>query len=431
MQVQHSGSQTAVFDQVDAILHSPEAVQTFIREQFDRTSEYRPSRAMRLCLKLITHIKIGQLDVILPDHRVLRFGGKADGPQALLRIHNDRFARRFMIGGQLAFCEAYLDGDWSSPDLAAFFELIQRNAGAMREQLLGGKLSRFIGFVGRALQRNSKRGAKKNIYQHYDIGNAFYGAWLDRSMTYSSAYFADGITDLEGAQLRKYEEMVRRLDLKKEHHVLEIGCGWGGFAEYAASTVGCKMTCITISQAQHDYAVQRIERVGLSDLVEIHLQDYRDVQGQFDRIASIEMFEAVGEAYWPTYFGTVKERLKAGGRAVLQIITIDDRDFEDYRKGADYIQRYIFPGGMLPSFKALSEQIEDAGLERGDHLSFGQDYARTLALWNERFQAKWPELNSGVLNERFKRLWEQYLAYCEAGFTVGSIDVIQIALDKK
>lgn len=415
---------------VDIIVHSPEALQDFIAKHLTKRKGYKPSRAMHMVLHLMTHIQEGQLDIVLPNGTTMRFGGKVKGPQAILRIHNDRVARKFLIGGQLAFCECYLDGDWSSPDIATFFELILRNAQGMKEKLLGRKWTRILSNLSHALQPNSRRGSKKNIYRHYDIGNDFYARWLDPSMTYSSALFADEIQDLETAQMRKFEEMARRLELKPEHKVLEIGCGWGGFAEYIAKNIGCKVTAITVSKAQYDYAVQRIEKARLSDKVEILLEDYRDVTGKFDRIASIEMFEAVGESYWPTFFSTVKDRLKKGGRAVLQIITIRDKDFDTYRKGADYIQRYIFPGGMLPSMTALSQQIKAAGLKQGDHIAFGKDYAKTLKIWNEAFQKAWPDLNSEILDTRFKRLWEQYLCYCQAGFNVGTIDVVQINIEK-
>ncbi len=415
---------------VDIIVHSPDTLQEFISNHLTRSKGYKPSRAMRIVLHLMTHIQEGQLDITLPNGTSMRFGGKVKGPQAILRIHNDRLARKFLIGGQLAFCECYLDGDWSSPDIATFFELILRNAQGMKEKLLGKKWTRAMSYLSHVFKPNSKRGSKKNIYRHYDIGNDFYASWLDPSMTYSSALFADGIEDLEDAQIRKFEEMAHRLDLKPEHKVLEIGCGWGGFAEYVAKNIGCKVTGITVSQAQYDYAVERIRKAGLSDKVEIRLEDYRDVKGKFDRIASIEMFEAVGEAYWPTFFSTLKSRLKKGGRAALQIITIRDKDFDTYRKGADYIQRYIFPGGMLPSMSALAEQIKAAGLKQGDHITFGKDYAKTLKVWNDAFQKAWPNLNSEILDTRFKRLWEQYLCYCEAGFNVGTINVVQINIDK-
>lgn len=430
MRAHNPATNTAIIDQVDAIIHSPESLQEFISAQFSKNSTYKPSRSMRVCLHLLAHIQIGQLDLILPDNSTLRFGAKSDGPKAYLRMHNDRVAKRFLVGGQLAFCEAYLDGDWSSPDLTQFFELIQRNAQSMQNKLMGKKLMRMISYINHIMKPNSKRGSRKNIYSHYDIGNDFYAQWLDPSMTYSAALFTNGVTDLEQAQNQKYKEIATRLDLKPEHHVLEIGCGWGGFAEYAAKNIGCKMTCITVSPAQYEYASNRIEKAGLSDKVEIRLQDYRDVQGQFDRIASIEMFEAVGEAYWPTFFNTIKDRLKSDGRATLQIITISDSDFPTYRKNADYIQRYIFPGGMLPSMTALSEQINAAGLTQKGHLSFGKDYAKTLNLWNDAFQTAWPNIQSQKLDMRFKRLWEQYLCYCESGFNTGSIDVIQISIDK-
>ena len=421
----HSHAQT-----VDCVVETPHTLQDFIRVNLTRKHGYKPSRAMRFCLHLLTYLQEGQLDVILPNGATLRFGKPNDEPRALLRIHNDRTAKRFLTKGQLGFCESYLDGDWSSPDAALFFELILRNAQSMKKIMLGKKWTRILSRIAHILKPNSRRGSRKNIYSHYDIGNDFYTQWLDPSMTYSSALFADGIEDLKEAQTRKYQEIVNRLGLKPEHHVLEIGCGWGGFAEYAARTIGCKVTAITVSEAQYEYAKTRIEDAGLSDKVEIRLQDYRDVAGKFDRIASIEMFEAVGEAYWPTFFETLKVRLKKGGRAVLQIITIRDEDFENYRKSADYIQRYIFPGGMLPSMSALKKEIKAADLKQGDHIAFGKDYARTLKLWNEEFQKTWPKHNSEKLNTRFKRLWEQYLCYCQAGFTVGSIDVIQINIDK-
>ena len=423
-------SHDAAAQTVDCVVETPHILQNFIAENFSRRHGYRPSRAMRLCLHLLTHMQEGQLDVIMPGGARLRFGKPNGEPRALVRIHNDRAARRFLTRGQLGFCESYLDGDWSSPDVATFFELILRNAQSMKQIMLGKKWARLLSRLSHVLKPNSKKGSRKNIYRHYDIGNDFYETWLDRSMTYSSALFADGIEDLNEAQDRKYQEMVNRLELKPEHHVLEIGCGWGGFAEYAARSVGCKITAITISEAQYEYAKARIEKANLSDKVEIRLQDYRDVRGTFDRIASIEMFEAVGEAYWPTFFETLKKRLKNGGRATLQIITIRDQDFDTYRKSADYIQRYIFPGGMLPSMHALEEQIGAAGLRKGDHISFGRDYARTLKIWNDEFQKAWPDLNSQTMNTRFKRLWEQYLCYCQAGFQVGSIDVIQISIDK-
>ncbi len=415
---------------VDAIIETPHTLKSFIAKHLTRKSGYKPTRAMRLCLHLMSHITEGHLDVIMPNGKTLRFGKPNGEPQALLRIHNDRLAKRFLIKGRLGFCESYIDGDWSSPNITTLFELFMRNAQSLQNRLKGKSWARFISYILHILQPNSKAGSKKNIYRHYDIGNDFYKAWLDPSMTYSSAFFKTGKESLQEAQYAKYQEMIDRLELKPEHHLLEIGCGWGGFAEYAAKTVGCKITCITISKAQLKYAKARIEKAGLSDKVDIRFEDYRDTEGTFDRIASVEMFEAVGEAYWPTFFETLKNRLKPSGRAVLQIITIRNEDFNDYRRSADYIQRYIFPGGMLPSMNALKEQITNAGLTKGEHLTFGKDYAKTLNIWNKKFQTAWPKLKGGELDTRFKRLWEQYFSYCEAGFNMGTIDVIQIAIDK-
>ena len=415
---------------VDAVIETASGLQDIIKTRLTRKTGYKPTRAMRLCLKLLTHLNEGQLDVILPNGTTLRFGKPNGEPQALLRIHNDRLAKRFLTKGKLGFCEAYLDGDWSSPDIASLFELFLRNAQNMKKSLMGKKWVRVLSYAAHILQPNSKKGSRKNIYRHYDIGNDFYKLWLDESMTYSSGLFLQQDDTLAQSQANKYQEMVDRLELKPEHHVLEIGCGWGGFAEYAAKNVGCKITAITISKEQYRFAKKRIQDAGLEDKVDIRIQDYRDVEGQFDRIASIEMFEAVGENYWPTFFNTVRERLKPAGRAVLQIITIHNDDFAAYRKSADYIQRYIFPGGMLPSMEALSEQIHAANLKQGDHLSFGKDYATTLELWNKAFQNAWPKIKGDNMDTRFKRLWEQYLCYCQAGFAAGTIDVIQINIDK-
>lgn len=418
---------------IEYVIKTPDCVSEFMDRYFSgkARASYKPTRAMRLCLFLLAKTQIGELDLILPDGKKLRFVGEQNGPQAMIHIHNDRVARRFFTGGKLGFCESYLDGDWSSPDIATFFEFVLRNGTVMRKALLGKRWVRAISYLAHIVQPNSKKGSQKNIYRHYDIGNDFYKLWLDQSMTYSSAYFKEGDEDLLEAQQLKYKEMADRLGLKANHHVLEIGCGWGGFAEYAATNIGCKMTCITVSKAQHKYATDRIKKAGLSNLVDIRLQDYRDVPGQFDRIASIEMFEAVGESYWPTFFQTLQGKLKDGGKAVLQIITIRDEDFETYRKGADYIQRYIFPGGMLPSMKALDTQIAAANLSKDDVLHFGKDYAKTLDIWNHAFQNAWPQISKQGLDTRFKRMWEQYLCYCQAGFEVGTIDVIQIGVNKK
>jgi cyclopropane-fatty-acyl-phospholipid synthase len=413
----------------DHVISNPFGLKKYIIKARKNNHDYTPSKTLQFALKFIAKINIGTLDVILPDHKKLHFMGKEKGPKATLIIHNDRVARRFLTGGRLGFCEAYLDGDWSSPDITTFFELILLNTESMNKALSGKPWYRALSYILHSFNNNSRGGSRKNIYQHYDIGNNFYKEWLDPSMTYSSALWKTGNETLEQAQFEKYKNLAEMLDIQPHHKVLEIGCGWGGFADYVATHIGAEITCITISQEQHDYAVKRIKDKGLDDKVKIMMKDYRDVKGFYDRIVSIEMFEAVGEKYWPIYFETLHNRLKKGGKAGLQIITIDDGHFDDYRRSADYIQRYIFPGGMLPSIKALKEQANKANLTWDNYIAFGQDYARTLELWNKDFQAAWPKLET-QFDARFKRLWEQYLCYCEAGFKVGTIDVVQLVLNK-
>lgn len=387
-------------------------------------------RLARLAFRVLLHIKRGVLTIVLPDGRRLRFAGGEPGEHAVMEIKDYGFARRFFAGGDLGAAEAFLDGMWDSPNIAAFLELFARNRDALREKLYGLGIVRFGARICHLFRRNSKNGSKRNIEFHYDLGNAFYRRWLDRTMTYSSARFTHPGQDLSEAQINKYRSLAERIGLRREHHLLEIGSGWGGFAEFAASEIGCRVTGITISKEQLAFARERMAAKGLSDKVDIRYQDYRDVAETYDRIASIEMFEAVGEEYWPTYFSKVRECLKPGGIAGLQIITIEDGVFASYRKGADFIQRYIFPGGMLPSPTALKEQVAKAGLTWVGNLDFGLDYAETLKLWRQRFRAAWPEIQPLGFDERFRRMWEYYLAYCEAGFRAGQIDVTQVTLAK-
>jgi len=296
----------------------------------------------------------------------------------------------------------------------------------------GNPLMNVINRIGHRLNRNSRRGSRRNIHAHYDLGNAFYSAWLDGSMTYSSARFDSPSQDLEAAQSVKYASLVRMMDLRQGQSVLEIGCGWGGFAEFAAREVQAKVTGVTISREQYDYARQRIFEAGLAERVDIQLCDYRDVRGQFDSVASIEMFEAVGREYWPTYFNKVHDVLKPEGRAGLQIITIQDELFEEYDARTDFIQKYVFPGGSLPSEGVLAPVITAAGLKTTGVERFGLDYARTLSEWAKRFDAAWALIgrDGTGFDSRFRRLWLFYLAYCEAGFRSRRTDVIQMALNR-
>ena len=381
-------------------------------------------------LEVTKRLERGRLDFVLPDGRRFRVEGRQPGPVAELDIHNPDCFARLIREGDLGFCDAYLEGWWSTPDLQAFMDLVQGGNDSVYDGFPGMGLVRAYEKMRFWLQSNSKRQAKKNIAYHYDLGNDFYRLWLDETMTYSSALFRTGQESLERAQTEKYASMVDRIGAQPGDHVLEIGCGWGGFAEYAAKERGLRVTGLTISQAQYDFAVARIARAGLSDRVEFRLQDYRDERGQFDGIASIEMFEAVGEKYWPVYFDTLRERLKPGRNATLQIITVPDRRFETYRRGVDFIQKHIFPGGMLPSPSALRREIDRAGLRLRDSFEFGQSYSDTLRRWHETFNARWDEVAGMGFDERFRRMWNFYLTSCAGAFRGEICDVTQITVTR-
>ncbi|MGP3695703.1 class I SAM-dependent methyltransferase [Rhodobacter sp. NSM] len=375
-------------------------------------------------------LRHGRLDFVLDDGRRFRVEGEGPGPVAELDIHDSDLFARLIREGDLGFCEAYIDGGWSTPDLQAFMDLIHADNDDVYDGFPAQRLLRAYENLRHWLRGNSRRQAKRNIAAHYDLGNDFYSLWLDESMTYSSALFRTGQESLEEAQRAKYASMVDRIGAKPGDHVLEIGCGWGGFAEYAAKERGLRVTGLTISQAQHDYAVARIGRAGLSDRVEIRLQDYRDERGSFDGIASIEMFEAVGEKYWPVYFETLRERLKPGRNATLQIITVQDKRWEVYRRGVDFIQKYIFPGGMLPSPTALRVEIAKAGLHVTDTLDFGESYSMTLRRWHETFNDRWERVAALGFDERFRRMWNFYLTSCAGSFEGGNCDVTQITVTR-
>jgi len=373
----------------------------------------------------------GNLTIGLPTQQVLRFNGKEPGPDAVIDVKNYRFIKRILASGDIGFCDGYKFGEWDTPDLNAVLEAFSLNLDRLDRLLNGHGLVQKINNWLHAFNKNSKSGSKRNIFAHYDLGNSFYSQWLDHTMTYSAAlYDSVPLIELEAAQTHKYAELARLVDLKPGQSVLEIGCGWGGFAEYAAQNIGAHITCLTISQAQFDYAVERMKRKGLSHLVDIKLMDYRDISGQFDSIVSIEMFEAVGEDYWPTYFDQVKSCLKSGGKAGLQIITIRDDLFDDYKARTDFIQKYVFPGGMLPSLKKLMEQAKRTGLNMLTTRQFGLDYSRTLKEWRDRFEKAWREGRIKGFDDPFRKLWLFYLAYCAAGFQTKRTDVIHLQLIK-
>jgi cyclopropane-fatty-acyl-phospholipid synthase len=387
-------------------------------------------RVVRLALGFAARLRRGTLDITLPDGRTVRAGGIEPGPAAAMTLYNYNFASRLINGGDIGVAEAYLRGEWDTPDLTQFLYLFCVNHDLIQLMLGDNPVMRFAQIVRHWFNRNTKRQARRNIYAHYDIGNAFYSSWLDPSMTYSSALFEDDTPDLTAAQNNKYRRLAEAIDLQPGHKLLEIGCGWGGFAEYAAKNHGAQVVGLTISQQQRDFAQRRIQDAGLSDKVEIRFQDYRDERGHYDRIASIEMIEAVGEQFWPHYFSQLRDRLLPGGLVGLQAITIQDRFFQTYRREVDFIQRYIFPGGMLPSPAVLKSLGERFGVPVIRERVFGQDYARTLATWRNNFRAAWPNLMPLGFDDRFRRLWEYYLAYCEAGFLSGNIDVRQVVFAK-
>ncbi|MHB1204905.1 MAG: class I SAM-dependent methyltransferase [Rhodospirillaceae bacterium] len=373
---------------------------------------------------------VGRLTLTLPDGTVYNLLGKGGPPDvhAVIRCKRWRAARRFMTEGDTGFLEAYLDGDWESPDLAAVIEWAALNTAGLSVRRLRGVVTRLRYRFAHLLNANTRAGSRRNIAAHYDLGNAFYQQWLDPTMTYSSAYFAKPGQSLPEGQIEKYRRIGKLLDLKPEHHVLEIGFGWGGFAEFAAKEYGCRLTGLTLSKEQLAFASARLQAQGLADKVDLRFQDYRDVGGVFDRVVSIEMFEAVGEAHWPRYFDIVRERLARGGAAALQIITIAEERFEQYRKSADFIQRHIFPGGMLPSVEGLKAQFARAKLQFDDAIMFGDSYAVTLQQWRARFLAAWTNIERLGFDERFRRMWEMYLAYCEGGFRAHAINVGQFKL---
>ncbi len=382
----------------------------------------RPGFASLVIERLLSRLDCGSLLIVLPNGHRLSLRGEAPGPSGSLVLHRWRVLRRLLLAGDIGFAEAYMDGDWSSPDITTLIELIARNQASIPGVDGGAPTSRWINRLRFMARANTLSGSKRNIVEHYDLGNAFYERWLDKSMSYSSALFESSGQSLEDAQSTKQDRVLDMLDLQPGQSVLEIGFGWGGLAEGMAK-VGNHVTGLTLSPSQHDYAENRLKAAGLSHRADLRQLDYRKVGGSFDRIVSIEMLEAVGESWWPVYFDTLRSRLRPGGTIVLQTITIADERFASYRRSVDFIQRYIFPGGMLPSPRVLREEVEKAGLVVEAVETFGASYGHTLRLWQERFQAAWPEIAKLGFPLRFKRMWEYYLSYCEAGFRAGAIDV--------
>lgn len=392
---------------------------------------------LRLALHIARLIRRGQLTLVMPGGSAHTIDGGRPGPVAEVRIRDVRLPGRFLAGGSLAWAEAYVDGWWDSPDIRAVMALAAANEAEWERLLNGRAWARVLSWLAHRLRPNTRRGSRRNISAHYDLGNDFYALWLDPTLSYSSALFADAAEPLETAQARKVDALCTALGLAPGRHLLEIGCGWGFLAQTAAQRYGARVTAITLSRQQHDEAARRIAAAGLADRVDVRIQDYRDVAERYDAIASVEMIEAVGERYWPKFFRTLHDRLKPGGLAGIQAITIDERFWPVYRLSADFIQRHIFPGGMLPTKTAIRTHAAAAGLTWESARWFGNDYAETLARWHDRFQQAWPRIaalphspTGLAYDARFRRLWEYYLTYCETGFRAGWTDVGQVMLRK-
>ena len=392
------------------------------------TGERHLPRWFETFFSILQRLEAGAIEVGLPDGRVFAVSGKQTGPTGRIDVANPEFFTRMARDGEIGFPEMFMEGWWSSPDLQALLDVLLLNNDNVARGFPGAALVRAYERLRHWLRSNTRRGSRRNIAYHYDLGNEFYRLWLDETMTYSSALFSGQGETLRDAQQNKYASICDRMGLKRGGHVLEIGCGWGGFAEYAIRERGARVTGITLSREQHDYTRKRLFDAGLAERAEIVMRDYRDETGIYDGIASIEMFEAVGEKYWPAYFRAVRARLKPDRIASLQIITIADRLFSRYRRSTDFIQKYIFPGGTLPSSSALHREYSAAGLELLGSIEFSDSYSRTLREWREAFNSHWEEIANLGFDQRFHRMWNFYLAVCAACFSAGTTDVTQIAL---
>ena len=382
---------------------------------------------VQLLLRMLSRLEHGSLKLECPDGKLLKFGNV--DPTVTLSLNSWEPFLAAIRSGDIGFAESYLQGEWQTDNLARLIELFIHNRQALESAIYGSWWGSLLYRIKHLFNRNSRAGSRRNIHAHYDIGNSFYTLWLDPSMTYSSALFAQPEFTLQQAHYAKYERIFSEINGGADSRILEIGCGWGGFAELAAKK-GAYITGLTLSTEQLDFAQKRLDVAGVSERTELRLQDYRDTGGEYDGIASIEMFEAVGEEYWDSYFACIAKNLKTGGRACVQTITIADDLFERYRKGTDFIQQYIFPGGMLPSPSIFRANAQRHGLSVVNELAFGLDYARTLSLWDQAFERALPSVQAQGFDERFIRTWKFYLAYCEAGFRAGSIDLFQFTLQK-
>ena len=389
----------------------------------DNAAGYRSGIAAMVLRRVLAAMDRGRLTFVLPDGARVDCRGPKPGPEATIVIHKMSALRRLLLSGDVAFAEAFIRGEWTTPDLAAAIEVAAVNGDAFMRAVEGSAPARFANWLMHRLRANSRAGSRRNIAAHYDLGNDFYRLWLDPQMFYSSGIYRSADETLESAQENKINRILDLLDARNGQSVLEIGCGWGGLAAAIAKTGAGAVTGLTLSNEQLAFAKNVVRQHGIESKVDLRLQDYRDVGGVFDRIVSIEMIEAVGAEYWPVYFSTLRDRLAVNGHIVLQAITIEDSRFATYINTPDFIQRYIFPGGALPCPRALQEEAHRAGLRIETIENFGEGYARTLSEWRSRFHENWDEIEKLGFDPSFRRLWDYYLCYCEGGFRAGAIDV--------
>jgi len=386
--------------------------------------------ADKLVFNILNKANYGYLEITCFDGTQLKFGNPKDNLNANLLIKKPNFTYNLIRGGSIGFAESYMNEEFETNNLSNLIEFTARNINIIHQ--FSGLLDfPIINFLKNKVIKNTKTRSKENIAKHYDLGNDFFSLWLDDTLTYSSAIFEQETKNLSEAQNNKYQKLI---DLIKPNHgdkILEIGCGWGGFAEYMGKKYDVKLDCITISQKQFDYTKERIHKCGLNEKVNIEIKDYRDLNGKYNSIASIEMIEAVGQNYLDGYFKTIKSNLSDGGNAAIQAITIDDNLFDRYKNKQDFIQKYIFPGGFLPNKNSINKHVSDNGLAVNSYISYAHDYANTLAIWREEFNKKWELIKSQGFDLTFKRMWEFYLSYCEAGFKSKNIDLIQFSLQNK
>ena len=385
---------------------------------------------LNLFLNVLAQSKYGSISVYKDNKSIFSFKGELPGPDANIKILKEKCISDFFLRGDLGWAESYVDGNWETSNLTDFLEWGARNFHEFSKYVRGKWFTILYLRLKHHLKKNSRSGSKKNISFHYDLGNSFYEKWLDESMTYSSAMFKDPTDNLHKGQINKYENLANITGVKENDKILEIGCGWGGFSSFLAKKYSANVTAITISKKQYEKAMQKIYEDKLTDKVDVKLLDYRNINGKYDKIFSIEMFEAVGEKYWSKYFDVLKKNLKTDGSIGLQTITIEDKFFQKYKKFPDFIQTYIFPGGMLPSVEEMNKVIISRGLHIKNKKMFGNDYAKTIRIWSESFENSWGCIKSLGFSESFKRLWNYYLGYCEGGFKSGNINVGQFLIKK-